>query len=192
MLRRWRTMQEFRAITLQHAIGIMNAQLMFIDEQPVGRWIAFKQGNRPFDSENATDERAGQQRNDAEMGDEKGNVMLAPRPARESGDSQISAEQDEPEIEPGRAINISARDFGIEARFPNRAGNGGNDQDREQNNCQLERGEKFKDRATLPGGTRRGNSRHDRASSFHKKGARFNSRIAVIPSESRGIPMRKL
>src|SRR5437763_8203645 len=104
MLRRWRTMQEFRAITLQHAIGIMNAQLMFIDEQPVGRWVAFRQGNRPFDSVNATDERAGQQRSDTEMGDEKGNVMLAPRPPRESGDGEISAEYDAPEIEPVRAI----------------------------------------------------------------------------------------
>ena len=132
----------------------MNPQLMFIDEQTVGGRIAFKQSNRPFDSENATDERAGQQSDDAEMGDEKGNVMLASRPARKSGDSEIGTEQNEPEIEPGRAIDISARDFGIEARFPNRAGNGGNDQDREQNDRQLERREKFEDRAALPGGTR--------------------------------------
>src|SRR5437588_2125765 len=132
----------------------MNAQLMFIDEQPVAWGIAFEQSDRSFDSKNATDERACEQRDDAEMGDEKGDMMFAPRPARESGDGEIGAEQNEPEIEPGRAINISARDFGIEARFPDRAGDGGDDQDGEQNNRELERGEKFEDRAALPGGAR--------------------------------------
>src|SRR6267143_1746366 len=105
MLRCWRAMQEFRAITFQHAIGIMNTQLMFIDEETVARGIAFEQSDRPFDSKNATDERAGQQGNDAKMSHKKGNVMFPPRPARESGDGEISGEYDEPEIEPGRAIN---------------------------------------------------------------------------------------
>src|SRR5438270_1142590 len=121
MLRCWRAMQEFRAITFQDAIGIMNTQLMFIDEETVARRLAFEQGDRPFDSKNATDERAGQGSNDAKMGNEKGNVMFPPRPGGESGDGEISAKSDEPEIEPRRAIHVSARDFGIEARFPNRA-----------------------------------------------------------------------
>ena len=84
-------MQEFRAITFQDAIGIMNTQLMFIDEETVARRLAFEQGDRPFDSKNATDERAGQESNDAKMSNEKGNVMFPPRPARESGNGEISA-----------------------------------------------------------------------------------------------------
>src|SRR6478736_3915634 len=120
MLRCWRAMQKFRAIPFQHAIRIMNTQLMFIDEETVAWRIAFEQGHRPFDSKNATDERAGQEGNDAKMSNEKGNVMFPPRPARESGDGEISGE----------------------------------DQDCEQNDRQLERREKFEDRAALPGGTR--------------------------------------
>src|SRR2546430_15231953 len=112
MLRCWRAMQEFRAITFQDAIGIMNTQLMFIDEETVARRIAFEQGDRPFDSKNATDHRAGQQGNDTKMSNEKSKVMFPPRPARESGDDEISGEKEEPEIEPGRAINKSAGDFG--------------------------------------------------------------------------------
>src|SRR4026208_434960 len=99
MLRCWRAMPKFRAITFPHAIGIMNKQLMFIDEETVARRIAFEQGHRPFHSKNATDERAGQEGNDAKMSNEKGNVMFPPRPARERGDGEISAKHDEAEIE---------------------------------------------------------------------------------------------
>ena len=88
----WRAMQKFRAIPFQHAIGIMNTQLMFIDEETVARRIAFEQGHGPFDSKNATDERAGQKGNDAKMSNEKSDVMFPPRPARESGDSEISSQ----------------------------------------------------------------------------------------------------
>src|SRR5438045_7869846 len=97
---------------------------MFIDEEMVARRIAFEQGHRPFDSKNATDERAGQEGKDAKMSNEKGNVMFPPRPARQSGDRETRAKKDEPEIERGRAINVSTRDFGIEARSPNRSGHG--------------------------------------------------------------------
>ena len=58
------------------------------------------------------------------MSDEKCDVMFFPGPARERGDGQVRRQQDEPDVEPGRAVNVSARHFRIEGRFVERAGDG--------------------------------------------------------------------
>ena len=54
---------------------------MLIDKQPVGWRLAFEKRDRAFRSPNPANERTGEQGDDAEMRDEKGDVMFAPRPA---------------------------------------------------------------------------------------------------------------
>jgi hypothetical protein len=51
------------------------------DEKTIGWRIAFKEGYRAFDSPNPADKRSNQQGNDADMGDDKREVMFAPGPA---------------------------------------------------------------------------------------------------------------
>src|SRR5207244_716423 len=67
-----------------------------------------------FDSPNSADERADQQCDDAEMRDEEGKMMFAPRPARQRGTGKVRPEQDQPDVEPRRSINVSARNFCVE------------------------------------------------------------------------------
>ena len=81
MIRIRRMMQKFRGVTLDDAVGVMDAELMLIDKQPVGWRLAFEKRDRAFRSQNPANERAGEQGDDAEMRDEKGDVMFAPRPA---------------------------------------------------------------------------------------------------------------
>ena len=82
-------------------------------------------------------------------------MMFAPGPARKSRDGQVRAEQNEPDIKPRGAIDVSARHFRIETRFVNRAGDRRDDQHRQQNHRQLQRRKKFEDRIALPGGLAR-------------------------------------
>ena len=114
MLRSGGSMDKFGRVTFDDPIGVVNAKLMLIDEQPVIRRIAFEKRDRSFDSPNASDERAGQQRDDAQMRDEKCNVMFLPGPAGESRHRQVRRQKNEPEIEPGCAVDICARDFRVE------------------------------------------------------------------------------
>src|SRR5207248_1434713 len=51
------------------------------------------------------------------MGNEEGDVVFTPGPARQSGNGEIRPEQNQPKIEPRRSINVSPRYFGVEARF---------------------------------------------------------------------------
>ena len=51
------------------------------------------------------------------MSDEKGDVMFSPGPPREGGSRQVGREKNQPEIEPGRAVNVGARNFRVEAGF---------------------------------------------------------------------------
>src|SRR4029077_12401500 len=107
MLRcRW-MMQKFSGKSFHHSIDILHSQLMFVDKQPI-RWrLTFKNCKGALNSPNPPDERAGQQRDDAEMCNEKGNVMFAPGPAREGRDGYVRGQEHKQEIEPGRAINVS-------------------------------------------------------------------------------------
>ena len=131
MLRSWRMMQKFGGVTFADAVGVADAELMLIDEETVRWGLALKKSNRAFGSPNPANKRAGQQGNDAEVGDEKSHVMFTPRPARQRRHREVRAKQHQPDIEPGRAINVGAGDFRVEARFVNRASNRSDDQDRE-------------------------------------------------------------
>src|SRR5881628_3845027 len=123
MLWRWRMMQEFSRIAFHDSINIVNAQLALVNKEPI-RWrFAFEERDCPFDSPNPPDERADQQRDDAEMRDEEGKMMFAPRPARQRGTGKVRPEQNQPDIKPWRAIDVGARNFRVETRFINRACN---------------------------------------------------------------------
>ena len=125
---------------------------MLIYQQAIRGWIALKNGDCSLGSPDPADERSDQQSDDAEVRDEKCEMMFTPRPARERGDSEIRPEQDEPEIKPWRSVNVRASDLRIETRFVNRSCDRGDDQDRKQNDRELERGKKAKQAVTLPGG----------------------------------------
>ena len=156
MLRSGRPMNEFGRVTFDDPIGVADAELMLIDEQTVARRFAFEKRDRSFDSPDASDERSGQERDDAEMRDEKGNVMFFPRPAGQRRHRQVRREKKEPDIEPGSAVDIRARHFRIEGRFVKRAGDRADDQDGEQHDRQLERREKAENRIALPTWARSG------------------------------------
>ena len=79
-------------------------------------------------------------------------MMFAPGPARQSGTGEVRAEQNQPDVKPPCAIDVSASHFRIETRFVYRAGDRRDDQHRQQNYRQLQRRKKFEDRIALPGG----------------------------------------
>jgi hypothetical protein len=85
-------MQKFRRITLHDSIGIVHTKLALIDQKPIGWRFALEKGDCTFDSQNSADERADQQRDDAEMRDEKCQMMLAPWPARQRGTGKVRPE----------------------------------------------------------------------------------------------------
>src|SRR5882724_8389193 len=115
MLRTRRMMQKFRGIAFHDPINIVHAKLAFIDEEPISWRFAFEKRDCPFVSPNSADKRPDQECNDTQMRDEKREMMFTPRPARERGTGKIRPEQDKPDIEPWRPINISARNLRIEA-----------------------------------------------------------------------------
>src|SRR6266567_5371245 len=115
MLRRRRMMQKFRGIAFHDSIDIVYTKLALIDEEPIGWRFTFEKRHGSFDSPNPPDERSDQQRDDTEMRDEKREVMFTPWPTRKRGGGQIGSEQYKPNIEPRRAINISACNLRIEA-----------------------------------------------------------------------------
>src|SRR6266446_2397386 len=150
MLWRRRMMQKFRGITFNDSIDVVHTKLALIDQQSVRWQFAFEERDRSFDSQSSADERADQQRDDAEVRDEKCKMMFAPRPARQRGTGKVRPEQNEPDIKPWRTVNVGARNFRIKTRFVNRACNRGDDDHRQQNNSEFERRKKFKDRIALP------------------------------------------
>ncbi len=75
-------MQKLGRITFHNPINVVHAQLMLIDEEPVGGRFPFEKCDRAFGSPDASDQGAGQQGNDAEVSNEKCSVMFFPRPAR--------------------------------------------------------------------------------------------------------------
>ena len=97
MLRSGRAMDKFGRVTFDDPIGVVDAKLMLIDQQPIVRRFAFEERDRSFDSPNASDERPGQERDDAEMSDEKRDVMFFPGPAGESRHRQVRREKKEPD-----------------------------------------------------------------------------------------------
>ena len=60
MIRMRRMMQKFRGVTFDDSVGIMDAELMLIDKQPVSWQLAFQKRDRAFRSPNPTNERTGQ------------------------------------------------------------------------------------------------------------------------------------
>ncbi len=75
MIRIRRMMQKFRSVTFDDAVGVMDAELMLIDKQPVGWRLAFEKRDRAFRSPNPANERTGEQGDDTEMSDEKGDEI---------------------------------------------------------------------------------------------------------------------
>ena len=133
-LRRGRAMNEFGRVALNDPVGVADPELMLIDQQTIARRFAFEERDGSFDSPSPPDERSGQERDDAEMRDEKGKMMFAP------------------DIEPRGAVNIRACHLRIEGRFVQGARNRPDDQHGEENDRQLERREKAEDRIALPAG----------------------------------------
>src|SRR6266404_166758 len=146
---RW-MMLKFRSVTFDDAVGVMDAELMLIDKEPIGWRLAFEKCDCAFRSPNPANERTGEQGDDAEVSDKKGDVMLSPRPARDRGDGEVRAKQNQPKIEPRRTVNVGARHVRVETRFVKSSGDRGNNQNREQNNGELERCKKTKERIFLP------------------------------------------
>ena len=137
-----RAMNELDRITFHEAVGVADSELMLIDQQTVRRWFALKKGDCSFDSPDPSDERAGQEGDDAEMGDEKSDVMFLPGPARKRGNGEIGGEEKQPRVEPRRAVDVGAGHFRVEAGFVKRAGDCAEDQHRQQDDGEFERGEK--------------------------------------------------
>src|SRR6266480_769549 len=152
MLRRRRMMQKFRGIAFHDSIDIVYTKLALIHEEPISWRFAFEKRHGPFDSPNPADERSDQQRDNTEMRDEKREVMFTPWPARKRGGGQVGPEQDKPNIEPRRPVDISARNLRIESRFVDGACDRRDDQHRQQNDRKLKRCKKFENRVALPGG----------------------------------------
>ena len=152
MLWRRRMMQKLSGIAFYDSIDIMDAQLAFVDQKPV-RWrFAFEKCDRSFDSPNSADKRSDQQRNDTEVRDQKREMMFAPWPTRERGTGKVCSKQNKPKIEPGRPVNIGARDIRIEARFIERARDRGDNDHRKQDHREFKRCEEFEDGIALPSG----------------------------------------
>ena len=149
-LRRGRAMNEVGRVAFDDAVRVAHPELMLIDQQTIARRFAFEERDGSFDSPGATDERSGQERDDAEMGDEERDVMFLPGPAGEGRDNEVRREKEKPDVEPGGAVDIGAGHFRIEGRFVERARDGADDEDREQNDRQLEGSEKAEDRVALP------------------------------------------
>src|SRR6266567_8296112 len=110
-LRRRRMMQKFRGITFNDSINIVHTKLALIDQKPIGWRFAFEKRDCSFDSPNSADERTDQQRDDAEVRDEKCKMMFAPRPARQRGTGKVRPQQDQPDVEPGRPVHVGARNY---------------------------------------------------------------------------------
>src|SRR3954469_15654864 len=88
-----RPMEKFRGVAFHYAIGIVDTKLSLVDEQPVRCRIVFEKSHRPFDPPHSSNERAGKQSDDAEVSDEKGNMMFSPGPARDSGHGKVRRQQ---------------------------------------------------------------------------------------------------
>lgn len=57
------------------------------------------------------------------MGNNESEVVSLPRPAGHGGTDKIEAEEEEPEIKPGGAVNVGPGDAGAEARLKQSGGN---------------------------------------------------------------------
>src|SRR6267378_1274191 len=108
MLCRRRMMQKFGGKSFHDPIHIVNAKLAFLDEEPISWRFALEERHGSFDSQNSPNEGTNQQRDDPEMGNQKCNVMFAPGPTRKRGAGKVRAEQNNPEIEPRRSVNVGA------------------------------------------------------------------------------------
>src|SRR5437773_11421768 len=102
-----RMVQKFRGISFHDSIDIVDSQLTLIDQETICWSLTFEERHGSFVSPNSADERADQQRNDAEMRDEKGKMMFAPGPAGQRRDGKVRAEQVEAEIELWRPGDVS-------------------------------------------------------------------------------------
>src|SRR5438093_13705182 len=90
---RRRMMQKFGWIAFHDSIDIVHTKLTLIDQEPVRRRVAFEKGDCSFDSPNSAVERADQQCDDADVRDEEGKMIFAPRPVRLRGTSKVRLEQ---------------------------------------------------------------------------------------------------
>src|SRR4030095_6445205 len=76
MLWRRRMMQKLGGIAFYESIDIVDAQLAFIDQEPICWRFAFEKRDCSFNSPNSADEGSDQQRDDTEMRDEKCEMMF--------------------------------------------------------------------------------------------------------------------
>src|SRR5438874_4151834 len=152
MLWRRRMMQELSGIAFYDSIDIVDAQLAFIDQEPTCWRFAFEKRDGSFDSPNSADKGSDQQRDDTEMRDKKREMMFAPGPTRQRGTGKVCPEQNKPEIEPGRSVNVGARNFRIETRLIECTCYRGDNDHRKQDDREFKRCEEFEDWVALPGG----------------------------------------
>ena len=85
------------------------------------------------------DQGSPQQGNDASMGDDETEMVALPRPAGGGRTDEIQAEENKPEVEPRRAIDISAGHSGIEAGLQKRGGGADSRESNKEQNGQIQR-----------------------------------------------------
>ena len=73
-------MDEFGRIALDDAVGVAHAELMVINQQAVTRRLVLEEGDGSFDYPSASNKRPGQEGDDAEVSDKKGDMMFFPGP----------------------------------------------------------------------------------------------------------------
>src|SRR5438045_2522440 len=147
-----RMMQKLRGIAFYDPVDIVDSQLALINQEPTCWRFAFEKCDGSFDSPNSADKGSDQQRDDTEMRDKKREMMFAPGPTRERGTGKICPEQNKPEIEPGRSVNVGARNFRIETRLIECTCYRRDNDHRQQDDCEFKRCEEFENRIALPGG----------------------------------------
>ena len=86
-----------------------------IEENLVGGGCAAGKVKRAFETTGAADESSPEKDDNARMGDDEAEVVFLPRPAGHGGADKIQAEEKEPQIEPGRAVNVGAGDAGTKS-----------------------------------------------------------------------------
>src|SRR5262249_46475853 len=64
---RWGMMQKLGGIAFYNSIDIVDAQLAFIDQEPIRWWFAFEKRDCSFDSPNSADKGSDQQGDDTKM-----------------------------------------------------------------------------------------------------------------------------
>jgi len=75
------------------------------------------------------------------VGNDEAGVVTLPRPASCGGADKIETKENEPEIEPGRAIDVGAGDAGTESGFEESGGGTNPGEGNEKEHSQMDRAE---------------------------------------------------